>query len=266
VQAQIQQEVDKILTGLVIERETAQWKALFNALPNTDQTAREAWITHPEKYTTPPQYRLTVILFATPQHSVAEARHMADDARAKILAGADMATLAREQSDDPAAKGNGGQIDWTPSEGAEQPFANAVSRLAKAGDLSPPIKTAAGYQLVRLDSKKPGRQLPFDEVKPKIIEQLRAAYVEANLAEQLRGIRTDPTIVVNQPAVDALVVHVDPEYMRKLTQEAAERGGMGEKKRGGRNKIPVQMGNGTPAAATPDLTAPPAPDASITGK
>ena len=114
VQAQIQQEVDKILTGIVIERETAQWKRLFNALPNTDQTAREAWITHPEKYTTPPQYRLTVILFGTPQHSVAEARRMADDARAKILAGADMATLAREQSDDPAAKANGGQIDWTP--------------------------------------------------------------------------------------------------------------------------------------------------------
>ena len=75
--------------------------------------------------------------------------------------------------------------------------------------------------------------------------------MEANLAEQLRGIRTDPAIVVNQPAVDALVVHVDPEYVRKLTQEASERGGMGEKKRGGRNKIPVQMGNGTPSAATP---------------
>jgi hypothetical protein len=251
VQARVQAEVDKILTGIVIERETAQWRKLFNALPNIDATAREEWLAHADKYTGAPQYQLTVVLFGTPQHTPDEARRMADEARKQILAGADMAKIAREQSDDTLTKANGGKVDWTTPGELGPAVATAVARLTKEGDISNPIRSAAGFQIVRLDAKKPGKLTPFEEAKPQILDQLRTAYVDGMLSDQLHGIKTDPTIVVNQPAVDALVVHYDPEQVRQLTLDSARTAN--EKRRGGGKKTPVQLG--TPPAAD-DVTAP----------
>lgn len=251
VQARIQLEADRVLTGLVVERETAEWRKVFNALPNIDAAAHDEWVMHSDKYSGAPQYQLTVLLFGTPPHSPDEARRMADDARTQLLAGADMTKMAREQSDDAATKANGGKVDWTTPGELGTVTAGAVARLAKPGDISVPIKSPAGYQIIRLDAKRPGKITPFEEAKPRILDQLRTAYVDGMVADQLRGIKTSPAIVVNQPAVDALVVTVDPEYMRQLTQEAARN--MGQKRPRGGKKPTLQMGS--PAAAD-DATEP----------
>ena len=56
---------------------------------------------------------VTHILIEVPKHTSDDARKLAADARAKIVAGADMGALAKQISDDTSAQTNGGRLDTT---------------------------------------------------------------------------------------------------------------------------------------------------------
>ena len=62
------------------------------------------------------------------------------------------------------------------------------------------------------------------------MQDLRKEYVDTMRAKKMTAIRDDPSIVVNQPAVDALVVRIDPDFARKAMQGAGARAGRGEPK------------------------------------
>jgi parvulin-like peptidyl-prolyl isomerase len=252
-------EQEKLLAGMMVEREKARLQAEFDALPNMDQAAREQWLTQQEKFREPDQYKLTYILYSIPPHTIDEARAMAEAARAKIVAGYDMNKLAREQSEDPRAKANGGQLDWTPLSKLDPAFSRAVTRmLSKEGDLSQPVRQPNGFMLIRLDGKQPGSVVPFDKAKPAIIDQLRTAYVDSRIGDWLKGIRTDPAIVVNQPAVNALQVHIDEDEVRRRTLEAGAKAA--QQMRKSREKAEQALDSRAPAAAPESGAAAPAAD------
>jgi hypothetical protein len=52
--------------------------------------------------------------------------------------------------------------------------------------------------------------------------ELRKQYVDAQRDARTAAIRTDPTLKVNQPAVDALVYRVDPETFNTPRRGSAE--------------------------------------------
>src|SRR5665213_2504840 len=231
IQRRIATETDRILSQAVIERDLAQWNAEFDARPDMATAARERWLAQPAKYSAPEDVQLTQILYAMPKNSRADARAKALDARGRILAGADMGGIAKSESDDAATAPTGGKIDWLPVDHLDPSVSRAISRsLHKPGDLSQPIVAEAGVYLVRLDAQRPGVQTPFDEVKASIMKDLRKEYVDTMRAKKMAAIRDDPSIVVNQPAVDALVVRIDPDFARKAVQGAGAKAGRGESK------------------------------------
>jgi len=67
---------------------------------------------------------------------------------------------------------------------------------------------------VRLDERRPPRQLTFDEVRDGILQKLRQRYVEDEREARIKEINTDASLEVNQPAIDALVTHVDPQLLK----------------------------------------------------
>lgn len=221
VQHQIATETDKVLAGAMLERNVMTARQEFDALPNMEAAARERWVTQQDKYREPTRYKTTYLLFRTPEHSPEEARTLAIEARGKILAGADMSALARQISEAPTAKTDGGVRDWATTAGLDPATTRALERLANVGDVSPPLLTAIGVQLIRLDGKEPGPVEPFEKVKLAILEQLRSAYVEGKVTDHYKAIRNNPNIVLNQAALDALIVRVDPAEVRRITQETA---------------------------------------------
>src|SRR5665213_2539506 len=231
IQRRIATETDRILSQAVIERDLAQWNAEFDARPDMATAARERWLAQPAKYSAPEDVQLTQILYATPKDSRADARAKALDARSRIVAGADMGGIAKSESDDAATAQTGGKVDWIPVDHLDTRVSRVISTsLHKPGDLSQPIVTEAGVYLVRLDARRPGALTPFDEAKASIMQDMRKEYVDTMRAKKMTAIRDDPSIVVNQPAVDALVVRIDPDFARKAMQGAGARAGRGEPK------------------------------------
>lgn len=102
------------------------------------------------------------ILFALPAEAkgsdTLEAHRMAMEARARLLKGENFATVAKQVSADKSAANNGGHIGYVTAM-----FPNGFYALESAAyrlpfeQLSMPIRTSAGYHLLKVHSKRPAR-------------------------------------------------------------------------------------------------------------
>jgi peptidyl-prolyl cis-trans isomerase C len=178
--------------------------------------ARETYTLNKSKYMFPEQVSASHILFGTKRGDAA-ALALAQETRAKLLAGADFATLAKQVSDDPTAKQNGGQLGWFGPNKMDPAFTKAAFDLKNVGDFSEPVHSSFGWHIIRLDGRRPSRQLSFDEAKEQIMKQLKQRYVQSIRLAKLEAINKDPTMKVNQAAVDALVVKL-PEVPQSSPQ------------------------------------------------
>ncbi len=76
--------------------------------------------------------------------------------RKRIEKGEPFEKVAKESSEDPSAKNNGGNIGWFSVFGTIYPFENAAYTLKK-GELSQPVRTEFGYHLVRVEATRSTR-------------------------------------------------------------------------------------------------------------
>lgn len=106
------------------------------------------------------ELNLAQILVTVPEGAseaqVAERRARADAALARVQAGADFATVAREVSED-GNRANGGVIGLRPSNRLPDLFVEATKDL-KPGEMTPqPIKSGAGFHLLKVVERRDGQ-------------------------------------------------------------------------------------------------------------
>ncbi len=75
------------------------------------------------------------------------------EARNKIIKGADFATIAKEYSQDPSAKKNGGDLGYFNAFSMVYSFENAAY-ATKKGEISMPFRTRFGYHIVKINDKR----------------------------------------------------------------------------------------------------------------
>jgi len=173
--------------------------------------AREVYDLDRDKYRAPEEVRLSDIAVEIKDRGDEAALARAKEARQHVAAGEDFAKVAREYSDDATTRDKGGALPFVSRERLAKPYAQAVFALTRIGEVSEPIKAPSAYHVVRLEERRPARQLAFDEVRDRIMQTLRQRYVGEQRDRRIEEINSDPSLVVNQPAIDALVTHVDPE-------------------------------------------------------
>jgi hypothetical protein len=102
-----------------------------------------------------------------------EAQQKASDLEKKIKAGAELAALARTDSDDQRSAGHGGDMG-TLSAGMPNLPADlkaAVFGKLKPGEVSEPIRLPTAYYILKLDSRT---KQTFDQAKDEIVKKLQA--------------------------------------------------------------------------------------------
>jgi peptidyl-prolyl cis-trans isomerase SurA len=90
---------------------------------------------------------------ATPADTLA-AWNKINDIRKKALAGEDFTALAKEFSEDPSAKSNGGDLGYFSAMDMVYPFETAAYQT-KVGDISPIVKTRHGYHIIKVHDHRP---------------------------------------------------------------------------------------------------------------
>ncbi len=149
---------------------------------------------HPERFKQPDLVSVRHILVSVKQGegqqglSDVDAKARIAKIQAEIKKGAKFEALAKKYSDDPGSKENGGlYADADPS--GWVPEFGAAARTQPVGKVGAPVKTQFGYHLLKVESRKPARQIPFEEAKgpaEKMAQQDRQAIVWNELMDGLR--------------------------------------------------------------------------------
>ena len=139
--------------------------------------------------------RVRHILFTVPQGGdPAPARKKAQDALAKLKDGTDFATLAKQVSEDPGSKAQGGDLGViTRDTNFVAEFIQAAFAL-KVGQLSGLVLTQFGYHIIRVDAKT---TKTFEQVRAQLTQEVVDQKKQQEFQAYLAGRVKEARIIVN---------------------------------------------------------------------
>jgi parvulin-like peptidyl-prolyl isomerase len=137
-------------------------------------------------------------LAAAVREEVARRRRFAEELRAKAARGSDFARLAREHSEDPSSREQGGDLGAFARGTHTRAFDDAAFAL-RPGALSGVVQTEYGFHVIKVSAREAARALTLDEAAPEIRRRLLADLEATKLTEALRGLRRKARIRVNEP-------------------------------------------------------------------
>ncbi len=140
------------------------------------------------RYQTEERRRVSHILLESAEEN-AEIKAKADALAAQLQQGADFAELAKKESADTFSAEKGGDLDFIEKGVMDAEFEKAAYALAKAGDISPVVKTEFGYHIIKLTEVQPGSTKAFADVKDQILATVKEEKAAEKFAElqQLLG-------------------------------------------------------------------------------
>lgn len=146
------------------------------------------------------------ILVSTGNRTEEQARKRGEEILQKVRSGGDFAKLAKEFSDDPGSKQNGGSLGAIPRSQVAAlfvpEFAKAVEAL-QPGQVSDLVKTQYGFHIVRLDGVKPNVPADFEKNKAEYAKQYVETLRNAKWQQYLAQLRRTAKIEILDPELKA---------------------------------------------------------------
>jgi peptidyl-prolyl cis-trans isomerase C len=167
-------------------------KALAGNATVTEAEAKAFYDANKEFFRQPEQAKAQVVVVRTsasdPESIRTDARRRIDEARAKAVAGEDMAQIAKQYSQIPNAD-NGGDLGWFGKGDMFPAIENAAFSL-KSGQVSDVFETPTGLNFIKVTGRRESQIIPFDEIKARLIVDLgrmKEAQAMEQRVGQLRG-------------------------------------------------------------------------------
>jgi len=183
-QSDIKAAVEEFRRTLIV-REVA--RQLTENIAVTDQEARAFYEENKDALIGPEQWRVREIVVPTKEE--------ATGILGQLIGGADFAATARLQSKGKTAA-NGGDLGFI----TEEPFAqmgNALLSL-EVGDTSGVFKGPDGYYIVKLEEKKGGELISFDEIKEDIKQSQTLIKQQEAILDHLERLKAQSNININE--------------------------------------------------------------------
>jgi peptidyl-prolyl cis-trans isomerase C len=195
-----QQALVSLRLALATENELAtEWidKVVDDAPPVDYETiAYEHYLVDPEAWKTEDQIDVSHILISSESRPPEAAEHLALTLWDELKLEPDrFDSMVEEYSDDPSKGANGGRFPQVKRNDMVKPFEEAAFAMESPGDISPPVETAYGYHIIRLNRKMPGTISPFEEIKAIAMQQAREKYLADYKTRYLRKVLSDPLVL-----------------------------------------------------------------------
>ena len=199
-----QQFVDETLFRIIIDREI---RSKITIAPGD---ARKYFDEHPSEFDVPERVQFSQILFlgidtATRRPlspmAKAEKKKLAESVLERLRAGADFNQLAKELSDDPRARENGGVMPPLTRKDMA-PEIELVAFSISTNKLSDVISSQSGYHIIKVLERAPARKIPFEEVDAKLMESLSVAEAQKQLPAFLAKLKKELSVEILDPKFD----------------------------------------------------------------
>jgi peptidyl-prolyl cis-trans isomerase SurA len=176
-----------------------QQRDVVEKISVNDEEARAYYDAHKQEFTTPSEVTLREILVEVPTTergiNVAQddaAKEKIEDARKRALGGEPFARLAGELSDAPS-KANGGLIGPISSEELAPALQKEIAGM-RVGDVTEPIRTQRGYQILKLEERSESKTRGFEEARGDISQKVGDEKLRGERLRYLERLRTQATI------------------------------------------------------------------------
>jgi len=167
----------------VIQYTTVAPSDFGNSLQPDDAAIKAAYESRQAQYL---ELKASHILFlAKSDAEYLEATKKAEALREKLATGQDFNKAALEQSQDPSAKSNQGELGWFKLATMDKAFSEGAKAL-KVGEISRPVRSSFGIHLIKLEGRK---TKSLDEVKAELSAQLLQDRFVARAKDRLEQIR-----------------------------------------------------------------------------
>ena len=189
----------------------ASYMAEIAAVPKNYPSEAEiasAYDSNRDTFLAPRQYRLEQIFVSAPANlpaqaaskAEAKAKEIARLARARI---ANFAALAKSRSEHRPSAESGGDLGWA-TEAQIVPEIRAVVPGMEVGEVSEPIRTQAGWHVVRLAETRPAGPKPLAEVKDQLSLMLRQKKLQENQEAFIARLIAKSPVAVNEARLKKL--------------------------------------------------------------
>ena len=154
-----------------------QQTEILQKLQVTDTEMRAYYDAHKNEFATTPQITLREITINVPvtaqginvaQDDAAKAK--AEEVRAKIIAGEAFPRLAADYSDS-GSKANGGLVGPMSKSDLSDELQKAIAGL-KTGDVTPVLRTARGYQIIKIENLQDTTTKSFEDARAEIADKI----------------------------------------------------------------------------------------------
>jgi peptidyl-prolyl cis-trans isomerase SurA len=182
-----------------------QRNEVLGQLRLTEQELRQYYNDHPDEFMKPPAVTVRELLVAVAappapgrsgQMTFAPSTAGADQAaaqkaaelRQRAVGGEDFTKLVTEASDSPT-KANGGLIGPINTTELAEGIRAELDKL-QPGDITAPLKTSRGYQLIKLETRTVSAKQAFEDVRDSIEQKVGEGRLDAEILKYLRTVRT----------------------------------------------------------------------------
>jgi len=104
---------------------------------------------------------------------------------AKLKNGADFATLAKQDTEDPSGKANGGDLGYFTKDQMVPAFSKVAFELKK-GEISGPVHTQFGWHVIKVEDKRIKPPPKFEDVKDQLVNYVQRK-AQAEMIQKLRA-------------------------------------------------------------------------------
>lgn len=158
----------------------------------SDAQMLQYYNSHRDQFRTPERVKARHILLSTvnkPPDEIAKIKAKAEGLLKQIKGGADFAALAKQYSDDPGSRENGGDLGWVVRGQMVKNFEAATFSL-KPKQISDLVTTEYGFHIIQVLEKENAHVQSFEEAKASIADGLRKETLNDRLqdvADQARA-------------------------------------------------------------------------------
>jgi len=167
----------------------------------SDEDVQNYYRQHPREFAAGEEVHVRNLFLAlTPGASAAEEARVRARLEAllkRLQGGEDFARVARAESQGPSAA-EGGDLGWL-KRGTFQAEVEKVAFALQPGEVSEPVRTRAGFLVLKLEGRRGGGPRPLDEVKDAIRDRLTNEQLESYRAQYIAELRKDALIETRIP-------------------------------------------------------------------
>jgi peptidyl-prolyl cis-trans isomerase SurA len=187
-------------------RSRVEQNEVFGKVGVSEEEARKYYDSHIPEFTSPPSVTLREILVTVPTETGRinvgkddEAKAKAEQIRARAVGGESFEKLASDLSESPS-RSNAGLIGPISVKDLSPDFQKLIDSM-KVGDITEPIRSQRGYQILKLESSTGAQTLPFEQAREQIGDRVFTDKRQAEFRKYLEKLRSEAIIEWKNPEI-----------------------------------------------------------------